>query len=392
MTRRRGGLRFVLAMAGRESRGSRRRLPLLVGALAAGVAALVAINSFTANLRRSVREQSRALLGADLSLSSRQRPSPAIEALLDSIACGGATPCAGDARGRVARVTSFAAMAYVPRTAGARLVQVAAIEGGYPFYGEIRTDPPDGWRRLQTGLHALVDPALLAAIDAVVGDTLLLGEGRFVIAGTLVNFPGEVGIRSAFGPRVVIPGRYLAETKLLGFGARARYEAFVKLPSAGDAERLAARYRPRLAAERVRVRTVAEDQSDLEENLGRLGRYLGLVGLVALLLGGLGVGSTVHAYIRQRMETVAVLRCLGASTGRLLAVYLVQAGALGLLGGVVGAAAGAALQFALPSLLGDFLPVDVTVRLSWPALLAGVGMGLWVALAFALLPLLAVRR
>jgi putative ABC transport system permease protein len=237
-----------------------------------------------------------------------------------------------------------------------------------------------------------VDPSLLVSLGIAVGDPVTLGEARFVVLGTVVSVPGDVGVRAALGPRVFVPAARLAETKLLTFGSRARYEVFLKLPPGVDAQGLADRFRPILGTERVNLRTVAEDQRRLDTTLSRLGNYLGLVALVSLLLGGLGVASAVHVFIARRVETVAVLRCLGADARTVMAVYLVQAAAVGLLGSLVGAAAGAAVQSALPRVLGAFLPVDVAYSLSWPAIATGLGLGLVVSLAFSLLPLLAVRR
>ena len=376
-------LTFVLRMAAREVRAAPRRLLLLTASVAVGVAALVAINSFTANLRDSVRRQAQALLGADLSLESRQPLPSSAERLIDSLVRRGAEE---------ARVTNFSAMGYVPRTEGTRLVQVAAVRGGYPFYGEIRTDPAPAWTALHTGRHAVVDPSLLAALQARVGDTLALGEARFTISGTVASAPGNVGLRAAFGPRVFIPARYLEETGLLGFGARAEYEAYLRLPGGTAAQAIAGEHGPALRADRVRVRTVEDDRERLNETLSRLTGYLGLVALIALLLGGIGVASAVVVFIRQRLETIAVLRCLGATGARVLAVYGAEAAGMALAGSLLGAFAGALFQQALPGLLADLLPVDVEVSISWSAIALGVGMGLWIALVFALFPLLGVRR
>jgi putative ABC transport system permease protein len=137
---------------------------------------------------------------------------------------------------------------------------------------------------------------------------------------------------------------------------------------------------------------VADDQRNLNDVLTRLTGYLGLVALIALLLGGIGVASAIVVFVRQRYESVAVLRCIGATAGVIFAIYLLEAGAMGLAGSVAGALTGVTLQRLLPTLLSDILPVDVTPTLSWNAVGLGVGMGLWVALVFALLPLLAVRR
>jgi putative ABC transport system permease protein len=376
------GFKFILSMAARELRSAPRRLFLLTGTVAIGVAALVAIGSFTDNLRDSVSEQARSLLGADLSLVSRQAFSAKVEALVDTLSRGG----------EASRVTSFAAMAYVPRTEGARLVQVAAISGRYPFYGAIRTHPEPAWPELQAGSHVVVDPSLLTALSARIGDTIALGEGRFAITGTIVSAPSEVGFRFAFGPRIYIPASRLEATRLLGFGARVQYEAFFKLRPGFSAQQQADRYRASLRSERVRLRTVADDQRNLNDVLSRLTGYLGLVALMALLLGGIGVASAVVVFVRQRAESIAVLRCLGATAGRVFGIYLIEAAVMGLAGSLAGAAIGVLLQRVLPGLLAGIFPVTVTTAVSWNAVALGVGIGLWIALSFTLLPLLGIRR
>ena len=377
-------------MAAREARASAARLVLLLSAVAVGMAALVAINSFTDNLLDSVRAQARALLGADLALSTGTPFTPKAEAQLFDLRHAAEAGRADAGTTRVARVTSFAAMAYARKSASARLVQVAAVEPGYPFYGAIETAPEGAWSRLQEG-GILGDASFLSSLGAAVGDTVALGEARFEIVGTAVNIPGDVSVRSAFGPRAFISAERLEDTKLLAFGSRARYEAFLKLPEKADAQRLAERFRFGLSAERVTLRTVEDDQARLTDTLGRLGRFLGLVALVALLLGGLGVASAVHVFVKRKVETIAVLRCLGASGRRVMAVYLVQAAGLGLLGSLAGAGLGVGVQLLLPRVLRDLLPVDVVLAPSWRAMATGVGIGVWATLAFALLPLLGIR-
>ena len=381
---------FVRRMAWRETRGSRRRLLLLTGAIAAGVAALVAVNSFAANLRESVNRQAQALLGADLAISSRWEFTPRVTALLDTLVTPDATRGLG--LGRKALVVSFSGMAYVPRTEGVRLVQVAAVEAGYPFYGEIRTDPPGAWSELQEGGRVLVDPSLLTALGAQRGDTLALGESRLVISATVLGQPGSVAVAASFSPRIFISAANLPATGLLRFGSRVRYETFVKLANPNRATAISKEYRPILRPERAGIRSVEENRSDLTEGLTQLSNYLGLVGLIALLLGGMGVASAVHVFIRQKLDTIAVLRCLGAETSRLFTIYLVQALTMGALGSLIGAGLGGALQRVLPLLLADLLPIDVQVRLDPGAVTLGVGLGIWTSAAFALMPLLGIRR
>ncbi|MBA2628040.1 MAG: FtsX-like permease family protein, partial [Gemmatimonadales bacterium] len=353
----------------------------LTASITAGVAALVAINSFTDNLRLSVREQARSMLGADLSFSSNQAFSAKVNGLVDSLGAAG-----------LARVTTFGAMAYMPRATGVRLAQVSGVDGPFPFYGEVVTEPDTAWRTLQAGARAIVDPSLLAALGARIGDTVALGQARFVLWGTLTRMPGDVGVRSAFGPRIFIPNRYVPATGLLEFGARVQREAFVRLAPDQSAQAIATRYRPSLRTERVRIRTVADDRQNLDDALARLGNYLGLVALIALLLGGLGVASATHVFVRQKTEAIAVLRCLGATAGQVFAIYVAQAAAMGLLGSIAGALLGIGIQQLLPHVIGGVLPVEVSSTPSWPAVLVGIGTGIWVATAFAMLPLLSTRR
>lgn len=380
---------FVLRMAWREGRAARRRLWLLTGAVAAGVAALVAVNSFASNLRDSVTTQAQALLGADLSLSSRRPFSPRVTALVDTML---APVRPGEVRGASASVTSFAAMAFVPRTQGVRLVQVAAVEPGYPYYGTIATDPEGAWPALQRGGRVLVDPSLLAALGASLGDTLALGDARLLITGAVTAAPGNVAAAQAFSPRIYIAASDVAATNLLRFGSRVEYETYLKLPNPARSITLAATYRDSLQPERVRIQSVEDNRDDLRDALTRLGNYLGLVALIALLLGGLGVASAVNIFIRQKLDTIAVLRCLGASALQVFVIYLMQALAMGGLGSAIGAALGVGLQQVLPALLQDLIPVDVRVTIAPRAILLGMGLGLWVSAIFALLPLLTVRQ
>ncbi len=379
---------FVVRLAWREARAARRRLALLTASITAGVAALVAVNSFTDNLRISVAEQAQALLGADISFSSSQVSVDSVvtvQALLDSLTSVGG----GDVR--IARSSSFAAMAYVASSGTARLVQARSVDPEWPFYGTIETSPAGIWDGIQSG-GVVVDPSLLPAIGAAVGDTLLVGEARYPILGTVVNVPGDVGLQMAFGARIFIATSTLEATGLLGFGARVQRETFVRVPATIDAQAVAEQVRPSLRRERVRVSTVADDRDDLTDGLTRLGNYLGLVALIALLLGGLGTASAVNVFIRQQLDTIAVLRCLGATSGQVFAIHLLQAIGMGFLGALIGAALGVGLQQLMPLVLADFLPVDVRVLPSPRAILLGIGLGVWTAAVFALLPLLGIRE
>src|SRR5437016_10288618 len=345
-------LRFrrLLAIAWRESRTARRRLLLYMSSISLGVSALVAIDSFTANVTKSVQEQSRALLGADVVLRARATYSPKVTRLLDSLKRTGTG---------VSRVTTFSSMGLASRSGGTRLVQVRAVSAKYPFYGEITTDPAGRWAQMQTGRYAIVDPSVLVSLDARLGDTLMLGTARFVILASIRSVPGDLGVSAAIGPRVFIPDAYLRETGLLVFGSRAEYETLLKMPTGLSPARFAGRFNIRFSSDtpRVNLRTVAENEMGLTQSIDQLGSFLGIVGLVALLLGGIGVASGVHAFVMRKIDTVAILRCLGATSLQVLVIYVLQAAAMGLVGAIAGAALGVGFQFVLPLALKDFLPV-----------------------------------
>jgi len=373
----------LFALAWRESRTARRRLLLYMSSISLGVAALVAIDSFAENVTRSVHEQSRALLGGDVSLNSNEPFSKSATALFDSLARTG---------NGITQSVTFSSMALVPRSGGTRLVQVRAVGVGYPFYGKIVSEPAGAWPGIQNGRFAVVDPSLLVSLNALLGDTIALGTGRFVISGTLKSVPGDLGISAAIGPRVYIPDRYLTETGLLVFGSRAQREALVRLSPSVSQQEFVKRFRRRLGDDRVRMRTVAENEYNLTQAIDQLRDFLGVVGLVALLLGGIGVASGVHAFVMRKIDTVAVLRCLGATSWQVLLIYVVQAAAMGLVGAVAGALLGIVLQFALPGVLTELLPVDVSVSLAPTAVALGLLIGVWVALVFSMRPLVALRR
>lgn len=433
----------LLRLAWRESRTARRRLALYMSSIAFGVAALVAIDSFAGNVTRSIREQSRTLLGGDMALQARAAFPAVVDTLLDSLRADQIA---------TSRVTTFASMALAEPSGGTRLVQVRAVSPGYPFYGAIESVPASAWARVHTEPIVVVDASLLVALNASVGDSLRLGQKMFQIAGTLGNVPGDAGITAVIGPRVYLSDSWLDATALLTFGSRAEYDVVLKLPASlattAAAKTMARDLRRRIdpnaaalqeaqeargeerrgpdgqdeappadtaaqratatatdsasgpasglvsgaARTRVRVRTVADTERDFTESVARLADFLSIIGLIALLLGGIGVASGVNAFVSAKIDTVAVLRCLGATSRQVLSLYVVQSAAMGLVGAIAGTLLGVAVQFLLPGVVSDFLPIDVELALEPRPLMLGLATGVWVSLVFAMRPLLALRR
>jgi putative ABC transport system permease protein len=376
-------MNFIFKLAWRDSRASRRRLVLFSLSIVLGIAALVAIGSLGANVERAVDEQAKGLLGADLIVTGRAEPSDAAQRYM------------ADLGGESARETSFSSMMAFPAASNlTRLVNVRAVEGGFPFYGDFETVPADAPERLRAGSDvAIVEETLLRQFGTPVGGTVKLGNTTFTVIGALRKLPGESSAISAtVAPRALIPMSALAATGLAERNVLVRYRTMLKLPPTRSAEAVEAEMRRQFRAERLGYDTVAERKRDLGRAIENIQGFLSLVGFIALFLGAIGVASAMHVYVQQKITTVAVLRCLGASARRSFAVYVVQAVALGVLGAVLGAALGMAFQVALPWALRDMLPFPVDFFIAWPAVLRGMVAGLGICVLFTLLPLLAVRR
>ena len=367
-------------MAWRDSRTYRRRLLLYMSSIILGTAALVSIRTLGDSMRTAIDLESRALLGADLEISTRQAFSDSADVFLRSLG------------GEQSRQASFVSMVAFPRSASSRLVNVRALEGGFPYYGELETVPQDAAQTFRTQGTALVDDNLMIQHGAEPGDSIRIGLGTFEIAGRLVSIPGETAAMSTFGPRVYIPMAELASTALIQPGSRVTYRALYKFGDEVDVEALKEAYGTDTAARfGMDWDTVADRQAGLERSLGNLYRFLNLSGFIALILGSVGVASAIHTYIRRKRGTIAVLRCLGAEGRHTFAVYVIQAVSIGVIGSTIGAAAGFLVLGVLPALVQDFVPFELEVRYSWLPVLQGMGLGLLMALLFALLPLMAIK-
>ncbi|GMV07432.1 MAG: permease [Gemmatimonadota bacterium] len=375
-------LRFAAGLALRESRHGLRRVGVYMASISLGVAALVSIHSFRDDVARSVREEAEVLMGANARLSANRAFPDSVGAILDSLAAEGVAQ---------ARVTTALSMVLAPSTGAVRLLQVQANDGAYPFYGEVATSPAGVWGRHVAARAVLADPAVLTQLGVSVGDSLVVGRIRLPLVGTVEDLPTDLGFQTAAGPRVFVSQETLAAAGLLGVGSLARYQVFLELPRQADREALEERYDSVFRATQVGWETAEEQAEDISNGIRFLGEFLALVGLGALLLGGIGVASAIHVYIREKRPGVAVLRCIGSGQWTLFAAYLLQAGALGLLGSSLGVALGLGVQRLLPGVLAGALPVDVTTRFSPSSALAGLAIGVWVAAIFALIPLLQVR-
>ena len=369
---------WTLTMAFRDFRKNLSKLLLFISSIVIGIAALVAISSFGDNLRKDIDRQGKELLGADLSLEHNQ---PLGEQALDSLAINQADE------------VNFASMVSFPATGDSRLTQVRALEGDFPFYGKLETLPSEAERTFRnSGRKALVEKSLMALFDAEVGDSITVGEVTFVIEGELQKVPGQTGITATVAPAVFIPMEYVEETGLIQFGSRIRYERYYQFEEGTHIEEIIKPYQAAWEEAKIDADTVEDRKRSTGRSFNNLSNFLSLVAFIALLLGCVGVASAVNVFVKEKLSSVAILRCLGVSSFDALMIYLSQIIIMGLVGSVLGAAVGSLLQFVLPVVFGDFLPVEVNVQVSWAAVLFGIVTGLFISVLFALLPLLKIRK
>ena len=366
-------------MAWRDSRRSRARLLLFSLSIVLGIAAMVAIGSFGRNLEQAAEEQTKALLGADLMVQSRDELTDEQKTFLDSI--GGVS----------SEQILFSSMVYFPKSEGTRLAQVGALAGDFPYYGEAETNPREGWQRFLRGEGALVEESLLLQFDARVGDEIKVGKLTLPIVGALLKVPGDNEFFASLAPRVYLRMEKLDATGLIGESSLARYRRYYQFPTEAEAEAAIRTVESKRRELRLRVDTVEERKDDLGDALQNLYRFLNLGGFVALLLGAIGIASAIQVHIRQRLDSVAMLRCLGATARQAFFIYLIQGAALGLAGVLAGTLLGVALQQALPTLFADLIPVEVKFSVDVASMLRAAAAGFGICMLFALLPLLRVR-
>jgi putative ABC transport system permease protein len=385
---------LILASMLREARGSRGRMLFFTACLAVGVAAVTGVDALIGAVEGGMRAQGRELLAADLRLGSNFKlPEDLGPRVLEKIEAAGMDPD-GVEETRFRELVSMSSTGGAGEPGASHLVEVRAVGEGFPFYGELLTEPAGAL----TGLDdhgALIAPELLRRLELAPGDELWLGGAAFRIAGTVLSEPDQLEFSMTMGPRVLLTAAGLDRTNLVQFGSRIRYRALFKIPDATDDGMSLLRHilRYGLAEGRtIRVETTESAQENVANGIGRVGSFLGLVALLSLVLGGIGVAQIVRAWISARTPSVAVLRCLGYRPREILVTYLCQVALLAAVGSALGAALGALLPFAAPHLAPEFLSQE-SIRPWQPmAILRGLGLGVGIALVFAIPPLTAVWR
>jgi len=368
-------LPWLFKMAWRDAKASRMRLALFMASIVLGIAAVVSIQLFRDNLRDNIQQQSKSLMGADYLIDIDDSPNQRAQSIIDSL-----KPSATE--------VNFVSMIAFPKNGGSKLVRVRGLEGEFPIYGEMKTQPKRATNTYQDRKGALVDATLMLQFEVVPGDSIKVGELTLPIIGSLKSLPGSSAVMSSVAPPVVIPFGLVPATELLQFGSRKEYQYYYKADANTDLEQLEDVLDPMLDAEDADIDTHTSTSRRLGRRYENMGKFLNLVAFIALLLGCVGVASSVNIYIREKLKQIAVLKCLGVSRKQSFLIYLIQIAGIGIIGGCIGGIVGIVIQETFPYILKEFLPFELEIAISAQPVIMGIALGLSTSVLFALLSLI----
>lgn len=364
--------------ARRELRGGLRGFGIFLACLCLGVAVIAGVGSLSAAINAGLNGDARALLGGDIEFNLAQQPASAPERAFLA------------ANGTLSQIIRMRAMAVAESGASRSLIELKAVDRAYPLYGSATLDPPQpldaalGERDGAWG--AVVAPALLDKLGLKIGDAIRIGSGRFVLRAALAHEPDSVSGIYELGPRVMVSQAALASTGLLAPGTLVAYAYRLRLPPGVAPQSVIDAAQSRFPEAGWRIRSFADAAPNLQELLDRVTVFLTLVGLTTLLVGGVGIANAVESYLATKIDTIATLKCLGASRRLVFGIYLLQILALALGGIVLGLVLGALVPFAAVPLLPAELPVEAHAAVYPLPLLLAAAYGLLATLCFAAWP------
>ena len=378
-------MRFVLKMTVRELRASWRRLVFFFVCVAIGVGAIVALRSVIQTVRNGMVSEARAMMASDVMMATNRGWTPELRQLID------ARLAAAPVVDRMEAVETATMVRATQGTTVARMVELRGVQPKFPFYGRIElADGQEYSHDLLRDRGVLVRPELLAQLGIGRGAQILIGGQPFTVRGVLVKEPGRRAGAFTLGSRVFMDYDDLQKTGLLSFGSRASHQILLKVEDHGVDElttQLRADLRERFAG--AWSYRLAED--DITEDMQRAENYLSLVGFVIVVLGGIGVWSVTRVFVKQKIRSVAILKCVGATTNQVLGTYVLQVMLLGLTGSVLGVGLAAIALRTIPESMTAAIG-GAAIGLTTSAVLQGCAVGLLVSLLFSLVPLLEVRR
>jgi putative ABC transport system permease protein len=370
---------WVWKMAWRDARHNFSRLFLFVASLITGIAAVVALDSLNNSLQQDIDRNAKELLGADYVVNANKKFEPEMLAAFDSTKF----PQAGQA--------DMASMVLFLNNNQSRLIRLVAFEGPFPFYGDLQTQPANAYEEIKKGRYAMLDASLASQYEVSSGDSLRIGNIVFKVAGEVNKLPGGGGILTTFTPSIYISMSELDSTGLVQYGSRVTYKRFFKTTSDKEADDLVEKFRPLVRKFGHSYETVEGRKEGLGEGFSAIYRFFSLLAFLALILGCIGIASSVHIYAREKRDQVAVLRCIGSTGWQAFNIYFIQIFFLGIIGSVAGAFLGVGIQQIIPVMFGDLLPLEVSFGISWISVAQGIALGSIVSVLFSMLPLISVR-
>ena len=370
-------------IARRELRSSRSKFLFVVISVAVGVAALTGVRGFAAAFRQTLAVRARSILAADVSARMFQQPTAKQEARLATFTQQGI---------EMTPVTEMSGMATQAGKFDPLLVSLKAVEPDkYPFYGSVDLAPSMSLQQAFANNGVAVGDDLLVRLRLQVGDHLRLGQAEFVIRAVVQSEPDRLSGSFAAGPRVLLSQAELDETELLAPGSRAGQRILFHLPQQNDAAVARLKSQVEDVLPEAQVMDYHETSPAVAIALERATALLSLVSLVALVLGAVGVAMAMRAHLAERLDTIAIMKALGAQTSHILRIYFLETLALGVAGGVAGIVLGVAVQLALPLLLAKLLGISPDMHLSLASMSTGLLTGVVVTLLFTVPPLLDIR-
>jgi putative ABC transport system permease protein len=379
-------MRFILNLTAREIRSSWRRLLFFFLCIALGVGSVVALRSLIQNLTKAVGTDARALMTADLEINSTNDFAPSDLAKIETVVA--ASDIVEDRNETI--TTSSMARPVDPANESVRLVELKGIEPPFPLVGDFELD--DGVKFDHSMLEdngAVVARILLEDVNVAIGDKIRIGEGEFVIRATFDQEPGGSG-GFRLGARVFVEKKAFDDAGITRNASRVRRTLLYRTST--NPTPLVAALREELKGSTLTVRSYRESQERLGEQFARTENYLALTGLLILVLGGVGVWNVSRAFVEQKRRAVAVLKCLGASGNRIIAVYLLQILTLGLIGSVFGVLFAQAALWLVRWRFIEELPEKMTYSVGVSTALQGLLLGVVISMLFSALPLLQVRN
>ena len=374
-------------IAWREARSSTFKFLFVVLAVAVGIGSLTGVRGFSRAFHQMLSDQARTLMAADLSVRIFDVPTPDQNTVLNDLA-----------RQNVERtwitetLTMASSVAASSGQSRPMLVSIKAVDPKvYPFYGEIRLDPPAPLRTALTADTIAVSDDILLRLNLKAGDTLSLGGKPFRIIGRVAFEPDRMLGTLNVGPRVMMTREALDHTGLMLPGSRAAEHFLFRLdPGSPSIEQVRARLKQ--AFPEALIADYRESHPIITQSLNRATMFLSLVSLITLIVGAIGVATAIHAHIQQRLDSIAIMKCLGARSSHLMRIYLIQTVALGLAGGLIGVAFGFVVQTAFPEFLKRYFEFLPSARLDLVTAAQGIGIAVLATLLFTLPPLLGIRR